>query len=117
MASVVQNLIEQIQIDSGNKYSLASTAYGICSTKAATAIKNVEMTGFTLIEGVTIHVKFTYTNSADNPKLKFNGESDNNAKPIMLNDTSAAGKTSSTSGWHAGAVVSFTYDGTQWLRD
>ena len=30
------------------------------------------MTGFKLEEGVTIHVKFTNTNSASNPKLKFN---------------------------------------------
>lgn len=75
------------------------------------------MTGFTLIQGVTIHVKFSNANSADNPKLKFNGEADANAKAIMQYGTTAIGSNSETNGWYAGAVVSFTYDGTNWIRD
>ena len=75
------------------------------------------MTGFTLLPGVTVHIKFNNANSADNPKLKFNGEADANAKAIMQYGTTAAGKTSETNGWYAGAVVSFTYDGTNWIRD
>ena len=75
------------------------------------------MLGFTLLPGVTVHIKFNNENSADNPKLKFNGEADTNAKAIMQYGTTAAGKTSETNGWYAGAVVSFTYDGTNWIRD
>ena len=35
MASITQNLIEQVQIDSSNKYNLASTAYGVCGTESS----------------------------------------------------------------------------------
>jgi hypothetical protein len=41
------------------------------------------MTGFKLKEGMTIHIKFTNSNSASNPKLKFNSEANTNAKPIV----------------------------------
>ena len=75
------------------------------------------MTGFTLLPGVTVHIKFSNANSADDPKLKFNGEADENAKAIMQYGTTPVDKTSETDGWYAGAVVSFTYDGTNWIRD
>lgn len=120
MASKVSGLIEKVQLVSGSTtttQSIASTAYGYCETAAATAIKNVDMTGFKLEEGVTIHIKFANANSASNPKLKFNNEADTNAKPIVQYGTTAVGTTSATSGWYAGAVLTLTYDGTSWVRD
>lgn len=120
MASKVSGLIEKVQLVNGSTtttQSIASTAYGYCETAAATAIKNVDMTGFKLEEGVTIHIKFANANSASNPKLKFNSEADTNAKPIVQYGTTAAGTTSATSGWYAGAVLTLTYDGTSWVRD
>lgn len=119
MASKVSGLIEYIKPggSSATSHAIASTAYGYCETAAGTAIKNVDMTGFKLEEGVTIHVKFANANSADNPKLKFNSEADSNAKPIVQYGTTAAGKTSETNGWYAGAVLTLTYDGTSWVRD
>lgn len=112
MASKVNGVISKIN-PSGTTYALASNAYGYCETGAATAAKVVDMTGFSLIEGVTIHIKFKNSNSASNPTLNINGTG---AIPIIIYGTTAAGSSSST-GWSAGAILSFTYDGTNWIRD
>lgn len=114
MASGAAGLIQQIQIDDGGKHNFASTAYGICNTEANNANKVVEMTGFTLIEGTTVHIKFTYNNTVANPTLNINGTG---AKPIVQYGTTVAGTTDSTSGWYAGAILALTYDGTRWVRD
>ena len=53
--------------------------YGTCSTTASTVAKVVSITGFTLCEGATILVKFTYTNTASSPTLNVTGTG---AKPI-----------------------------------
>jgi hypothetical protein len=45
-------------------YAIASTAYGYCTTEAHKPIKNVDMTGFDLQPGVTIHIKFENENTA-----------------------------------------------------
>lgn len=118
MANSVVGIIEQIDAGS-NLYNIASTAYGYCTTDAGTAEKAVTIAGFKYIDGVTIHVRFQNANSASNPKLNVNSEG---AYPIMLYGTSAAGTTAETSGWQAGAVVSFTFvkvDSTHsyWYRD
>lgn len=116
MASKVSGIIEKIQPggSSGTAYAIASTAYGYCETAAGTAAKTVDMTDFKLYEGVTIHVKFANANSADNPTLNVNSTG---AKAIVQYGTTAAGKTSDTNGWYAGAVLTLTYDGTSWVRD
>lgn len=114
MATKVNGLIQRIDPGNGTQYSLASTAYGYCETAAATPTKVVDMTGFTLIEGTTIHVKFKEKNSASNPKLNVNGTGE---KAIVQYGSTAVGTADATSGWYAGAVVSFTYDGTNWVRD
>ena len=114
--SIVNGTIEYIKVGNTTN-AIASTAYGYCETAAGTAIKNVLMTGFKLETGVTVHIKFANTNSAANPKLKFNGEADANAKAIMQYGTTAAGTGAATTGWYAGAVVTLTYDGTNWIRD
>jgi len=72
------------------------------------------MTGFTLIEGTTVHIKFTHNNTVANPTLNINGTG---AKPIVQYGTTAAGTASETTGWYAGAILALTYDGTSWVRD
>lgn len=113
-------LIEQINASS-NLYNVASTAYGECLTDGDKADKVVSIEGFKYIEGVTIHVKFKNANSAANPTLNVSSEG---KKPIVLSGATAngvtavaAGNDDETTGWPAGAVVSFTYDGTNWVRD
>lgn len=114
MASIIDNLIEQIQIgDNTNYIRIAASAYGICSSQADDQIKIVEMTGFTLIEGVTINIKFINANTATSPKLNVNNTG---AKNIVLYGTTASGISNLTTGWQAGAILSLTYDGTNWVR-
>lgn len=107
MASSINGYIGQVNPGNGTVYSVGSTAYGVCSTATATAAKTVDMTGFTLITGATIFVKFTYANSATDtaPTLNVNSTG---AKAIV----SMTGK---AAGWQDGAVVCLTYDGTSWV--
>ena len=95
----------------GATHLIASTVYGICSTAADTAAKTVSFTddqAFTLIQGETIHVKFTNSNTATNPTLNVKGTG---AKPIYRVSTTRPGTTAADS-WVAGEIVSFTYDTT-----
>lgn len=111
MASITTGYVGQMDPGTGTKHAIGSTAYGECSIAAGTAAKTVEMTGFTLITGATVHVKFTNSNTASNPTLNINGTG---AKSIVRYGTTKAGTTAETS-WTAGSVVSFTYDGTNWV--
>ena len=114
MASIVSGYIGKLNPGDGTEYALGSTAYGYCETAAATAAKTVDMTGFTLFTGATVHIKFKETNSAGSPTLNVNGTG---AKPICQYGTTAAGSSSATTGWQAGAVLVLTYDGTSWIMN
>lgn len=114
MASQVSGIIERIWSDN-TTHAIASTAYGVCSTNADQAAKTVEMTGFKLIPGVTIHVKFTHENTATSPPT-LNVES-TGAIPIVEYSGSPAGTSNETTGWQEGAIVSLTYDGTSWVKN
>ena len=93
---------------------IGSALYGTCSTAAATSAKVVTLSDFDeLITGVTVHVKFTYSNTASNPTLKV-GSTD--AKDLCGYGTTKVGTTEKTS-WKPGAIVSFTYDGTSWIMN
>jgi hypothetical protein len=77
----------------GANHLIASSVYGICSTAAATAAKTVSFTddqAFTLIQGETIHVRFTNTNTVANPTLNVKGTG---AKPIRRIGGTVAGTT------------------------
>ena len=102
------------KIKKGNiAHAIGSTAYGYCETAAATAAKVVDMTGFVLVEGATIFVKFKERNNAANPTLNVNGTG---AKPIYRYGTTRPSTTDATNGWSAGAVLAFTYDGSGWVE-
>lgn len=104
--------IGKVNIDN-TAYQIGSTLYLTCSTAANTAAKTVSATGFTLENGVTVHVKFVNSNTASNPTLNINNTGD---KPIMRFGITPAGSTSGTS-WLANAVVTLTYDGTNWMMN
>ena len=92
--------------------------YGTCGTAAGTAAKVVTLVSdaFVLESGAKIAVKFTNANSASSPTLTINnaaGTTVGAAKSIMRYGTTAA----ATYMWQAGAVVEFTYDGTNWIMD
>lgn len=88
--------------------------YGVCSSSATYITKAVTVDNFSLVEGARVIVKFTNANNASSPKLNVN---DTGAKPIMRYGTTAAGSNTATNGWEAGAVLAFTYDGTNWVQD
>lgn len=97
-----------------NTYPVGSTLYGTCATAAVTPAKVVLLPSFDqLLKGVTIHVKFTNTNTAASPTLDVNSTG---AKQIMRYGSTPASSTIGTS-WSAGAIISFTYDGTYWVMN
>ena len=117
MASKVNGIIEQITAQNGSStvtHAIASTAYGYCETAANEAAKAVDMTGFKLIEGVTVHIKFKYGNTAASPTLNINSTG---AKPIREYGTTVVSSNSLANGWEANALLSLTYDGTNWLKE
>ena len=89
--------------------------YGVCSTAAATAAKTVTVdSSFKLVTGVSVTVKFSDKNSASNPTLNVNSTG---AKPLYRYGTTVVSTSTTSSGWIAGSVQTFTYDGTGWVRD
>ena len=113
------SIIEKVTGTDSSSNRIASTFYCTCSTAAATAQKDATpsdscvFNDSCLITGVTVHVKFTYSNTHATPTLKIGTAT---AKQIMAYGTTKSG-TSATASWYAGAVVSFTYDGTYWLQN
>ena len=89
-----------------------SNLYGVCSTAAATAAKEVtiDYSGtLTLFAGLTVHVKFSNANAAENPTLNVNGTG---AVSIAQYGTTTIPKNTT---WPGGSVVTFVYDGTSWI--
>lgn len=78
--------------------------YGTCSTAAATAAKTVALTGFKLVTGARITVKFTVTNTAANPTLNVNSTG---AKAIQYRGTAIT-----ASYLAANRTYEFVYNGT-----
>ena len=107
--------ISKIQLPNGDICELSAPIYyGTCSTAAATAAKEVSITGVTaLTTGLTITVAFTNSNTASSPTLKVNTL---DAKSIKRYGTTAP-STSAASSWQAGAMISLTYDGRYWVMN
>ena len=80
--------------------------YGICSTAAATVEKVVDCTGFALVTGSEITVKFTVTNTAANPTLNVNSTG---KKAIYYR-----GAAISAGYLAANRTYTFRYNGTQY---
>lgn len=115
MASIANGLIEYIKTDNGI-HAIASSAYGVCDDLASTQIKTVNIPGFELEEGVTIHVKFENGNTASNPKLNINNHENENIDIEFVSGI-PVDATLDTGAWAEGAVLTLTYDGNAWVRD
>ena len=84
--------------------------YAECSTAAGTAAKVVTCTGFVLATGAEITVKFTVTNTADNPTLNVSdGTNYTGAKAIYYR-----GAAISKGYLAANRTYTFRYNGTQY---
>lgn len=85
--------------------------YGTCNTAAGTTAKSVVCSEATsLYAGLTITVKFSTANTVLAPTLNVNSLG---AKAIWVDN--AVTSTSNCLFWNANALITFTYDGTQWL--
>lgn len=82
------------------------TNYGTCSTAAATTAKTVACSGFSLVTGAEITVKFTVTNTASSPTLNVNSTG---AKAIYYR-----GSAISAGYLAANRTYTFRYNGTQY---
>ena len=86
--------------------TLGNRAYGTSSTAAATAAKTATISGFKLVTGASVFIKFSNTNTASTPTLNINdGNASTGAKAIRFNG--AAFKD-----LEAGKIYQFVYDGT-----
>lgn len=104
----------KITVD-GSTHLVGSTLYGTCDTAAGTAAKVVTCANFSQLEtGVTIHVKFTNSNTASTVNVTLNVNSTGAKAVVGTLGTAASGQGAS---WNAGSVVSFTYDGTYWVMN
>lgn len=96
--------------------------YGTCSTAQATQAKQVTLVngeGFTLATGVMVSVKFTYASAGATMTMAIRKDDSSSyceAKNLCRYHTTAMSSGTTTSGWRAGAVVTFVYDGAQWER-
>ena len=80
--------------------------YGTCSTAAGTAAKVVSLSGFSLVTGAVVFVRFTVTNTASSPTLNVNSTG---AKSIRYRNAAiSAGYLA------ADRTYGFVYDGTYW---
>ena len=96
--------------DTNNRRSF----FGTCATAAATAEKVVTLadtTGWELVAGVIIGVKFTYTNTASNVKLNVNSTG---AKSIWWDHAVYTGNNNGITGY-ADRIIYYMYDGTNWV--
>ena len=97
---------------------IAHSLYGYCNTAATTTAKTVSLytgSGTTadgtwaaadIFPGLTIKVKFQYSNVASSPTLNVNGSG---AKPIYRYGSFSVGKGEIDS-WFGGQIVTLTYD-------
>ena len=65
--------VKTVNITASKVGAALASNFGICNTAAATAAKEVEIAGFSLVNGVEIAVKFTNDNTESHPKLNVNG--------------------------------------------
>lgn len=97
-----------------DKLTNTDSFYGTCSTAedvAEKAVTLVNADNFSLRAGVTVTVKFSATNKAQNPTINVNGTG---AKSVWYNTE----EITTGSLWTAGSVdipTRYTYDGTYWV--
>ena len=110
--------IKQIKTNSSEVHEIKALGlpFGVCDTAADTDAKTatVDVPFDTLETGITVIIKFTYSNTASSPTLNVN---ETGAKSIKRYGTAAVSTGTTTTGWTAGTVQMFTYDGTNWVRD
>ncbi len=96
------------------KVDNTNTAYGVCETDGSIAEKTITIidnTAWKLTPGAGIFVKFTNTNSANNPTINVNGTG---AKPVWYN-TAVLTNAGITVAGSAGRYIHYIFDGTYYV--
>lgn len=103
--------IGKLQIDSGAQLPIGSTLYGVCNSVAGAYEKVVTLSNFdTLINGVTVHVKFVNGNTA--PLTNPSDATEHLSLTIGSTSSIPVSNPGGTINWSAGAIISFTFDET-----
>ena len=107
--------ISKVQINSGSYSKVEPILYGSCDTAASTAIKDVvliDSSGYELVTGLQIAVKFNTTNTVavNNLKLRVASSNADDAKPIRYMGSTLP----QTNVLADGKLYNFVYDGTYW---
>lgn len=131
-------VITKVSANSGT-HLISTSFYGTCTTAAGTAAKAVIINdtnitdAITLVNGMTLAVKFVNSNSVANPTITVYNNSGTAAAPTQGSTTLIAAKsiyqvntnldaagtaasTSAATSWKAGATVIFVYDGQGWVE-
>jgi len=90
---------------------ISTTGYTTSDTTAAVAAKSAILTNYVLTVGASVKVKFTYSNTAQDPTLNVQSTG---AKPIVQYGGTPVGVTPATS-WTAGEVLELVYDDTNYV--
>lgn len=96
------------------KLNATNIAYGTCSTGASTAAKEITINGNTnwaLTAGAMIAIKFSNTNSANNPTFNVNSTG---AKSVWYN-TGLITTSNLNKAGYASRIANYIYDGTQYV--
>lgn len=88
--------------------------YAVCETAGDVLDKVVTVDGFELVEGATVTIKFVNANSIASPTLNVNGTG---AFPMRRYGSTDLSTGTTTTGWIAGALQMFTFNGEAWVRD
>lgn len=88
--------------------------YGVCDTAAATPIKTVTVdSSFELVEGAQVTVRFINTPVYQGMPIQLD-VNETGAKTIYKYGTSTV-TNPETSSWYANSIVTFTYNGSNWV--
>ena len=104
----MSSYIGAVALDSG-QYLVGSTLFGVCNTPANTADKHIILSSFDqLLNGITVHIKFTLGNSVDsNITLQFYSSDAAGATP---NFDAAPVQVSGNCICPQNGVIAFTYE-------
>lgn len=110
-----QTLTEEQKAQARENIGVSNISYGVCETESEVVDKIVTVDGdFELKEGAIVIVRFINSNGIAAPTLNVNGTG---AKPMYRYGTTTLSTGTTTTGWTAGAIQMFVYNGTGWIRD
>lgn len=102
----MSSYIGQFSVDGGSPAPVGSSLYGVCDTGTNVSEKVVTLSNFDyLINGITVHVKFTYGNSVQ--------LSNNFTLQVGSTNPHIISNPGGNINWSAGTIISFTYDSVE----